>query len=245
MTIDPTNPLGINDGSRPSHLDLDRRLMGEVPGDVPDAHRTQTEDAARALPPIDIEALRQRARHTDRPVRRPRRWLFPALLTAGSIAAAGMLVVQQPPPTPTPTVRVKGGPQLGWMVLRGDDVQMGAADQRVSPGDRVQFTWAGEVSSIVLIGVDGTGEQVVLWPPTEAGQPVPLEGASGMLEGSVELDDAAGPERFFAVFDAASVSAASRRVAEGMLEADSASSLRVWADGTPDVDVLILDKIPR
>jgi hypothetical protein len=242
MTTNPDNPLGINDGSRPSQLDLDRRLMGELSGEVPAAHWEQTEHAAQALAPLDLGALRRRAKVTDRPVRRPRRWMFAGLMAAGTLAAVGALVVQPSPRAPATAVRVKGGPQLSWMVLQGDEVRMGSDDRAVSPGDRLQFTWAGNVSSVVIVGVDGTGAQTVLWPASPDAAPIALDGASGMLEGSISLDDAPGPERFFAVFDAPSVSAATRRVTEAMNHADSASNLQTWVDQTPDVDVLILEK---
>ena len=244
MTQDSTNPLGINDGTRPSLLDLDRRLVGEQSGDIPEAHRIATEAAAQDVPPLDIAALRSRARVTDRPVRRPKRWLFAGLVAASTMAAAGALVVQ-PMGTPTaePMVRAKGGAQLGWMVLRDDGVQMGSADQTVAAGDRIQFTWAGnDVSSAVVIGVDGTGTSTVLWPADGGDVPVPLHGASGMLDGSVKLDDAPGPERFFIVFNAASVSEANKRVAEGMQKAHSRVDLEAWAGTTADIDVLILEK---
>ena len=244
MTHDSTDPLGINDGSRPSLLDLDRRLVGERPGDVPEAHRTATEAAARDVPPLDIAALRSRARVTDRPVRRPRRWLFAGLVAASTMAAAGALVVQpMGHPPAEPMVRAKGGSQLGWMVLRADGVQIGSAGQTVAAGDRIQFTWAGnDVSSAVVIGVDGTGTQTVLWPADASEAPVPLNGTSGMLDGSVKLDDAQGPERFFIVFDAASVAEANRRVAEGMQHAGSRTELSAWAEKHSDIDVLILEK---
>lgn len=244
MTDDSTNPLGINDGTRPSLLDLDRRIVGERSGDVPEEHRVATEAAAKDVPPLDIAALRRRARVTDRPVRRPKRWLFAGLVAASTMAAAGALVVKpMGHPPPESMVRAKGGAQLGWMVLRDDGVQMGSADQSVAAGDRIQFTWAGnDVSSAVVIGVDGTGTHTVLWPADAGEAPVPLNGASGMLDGSVQLDDARGPERFFIIFDATSVSEANSRVAEGMRHARSRDELETWAENHRDIDVLILEK---
>jgi hypothetical protein len=242
MSIDPNDPLGINDGSRPSRLDLDRRLMGEVPGDIPSDHREAIEAAARDLPPLDLAGLRSRARVTERPKRRPQRWMFAGLLTMGALAATATLVVQTAPPTAAPMVRTKGSATIGWMVLHHGDVRIGDSDQAVEPGDQIQFTWAGAASTAVIIGVDGSDTPTVLWPRDEQGEPVSLNGTSGMLDGSVTLDDAPGPERFFAVFDAPSVRDAVRQVSVAIAAADSPEALLEWGDRTPGVDVIILEK---
>lgn len=232
--------LPINDGDRPSALDLDRRLMGELDGPVPDAHRAATDTAKAELPPLDIAALRHRANVSHRPVRRPRGWMFAGLGSIGILAAAALLFV---PPEPAST-RTKGAPQLGWMVLHDGVVDMGNADRTVEAGDHIQFTWAGTADTIVLIGIDGHGEPTVLWPESPDAPPVVLDPDSGLLQGSVRLDDAPGPERFFAVFDARSVPDATARVMDAFHHHHSRAALYDWADDTPDIDLVILDKSP-
>ena len=59
MTRASVPRLDINPGDRPSHLELDRRLAGELDGAVPETHKAATDAAAEALPPLDLVALQK------------------------------------------------------------------------------------------------------------------------------------------------------------------------------------------
>ena len=148
------------------------------------------------------------------------------------------------PSEPELEVRAKGGPQLGWMVLHDGEVRIGDVQTAVHPGDRIQFTWAGDAQEMVLLGSDESREVRLLWPTDPSAEPVPLDGESGMLDGSVELDDAPGPELFIAVFNPDSVDAAVEVVSAALGDGLTADGLVGWGDSRQDVDVLLIPKSP-
>lgn len=229
-------------GSRPSRLELDARFVGERHGPVPAHHQAEIDAARQVVPPLDIVALRARAAELSPRAqvvplrRRPSAWA--SVLGATLALAATLLLWVQP--TPSTVERIKGEalpPQLGWMVLHDGEVQLGDAGTPVEAGDQLQFTWAGDAHTIVLMGIDGTGSLTVHWPE-HGDRPVPLDpDGSELLDGSLLLDDAPGPEAFVAVFDAPSVSEARGRVAGVPIEA-----LPAHFNHQDDVAVIVLTK---
>ena len=245
---DPKPLLDINEGSRPSQLTLDLEALGEQKigeggEEARQRHRDALAAARREVAPFDAAALRARAKPAE--VVSLSRWRSRRYALVGGLAAmaaATLLMVQ--PGEPQPDVRAKGGPQLGWMVLHDGEVRIGDGNTAVHPGDRIQFTWAGDADDMVLVGADGSRELRVLWPSDPSAGPVPLDGDSGMLDGSVELDEAPGPELFVAVFNPDSVDAAVKQVSAALGDGRSADDLVDWGDSRRDVDVLLIPKAP-
>lgn len=90
------------------------------------------------------------------------------------------------------------GIDLGFYLLEGDLSVMGKPGQILTQGDRIQFWYhVPERTRGVLVGIDGSGA-VTAYVPRDEGQPGILEEGSGhVVDLSVVLDDAIGPERFF------------------------------------------------
>jgi len=244
MTASHDSLLDLNEGSRPSQLALDLEAMGETEvseggSEARRLHGEALESARRDVPPLDVAALRARAKGGE--VVQLSSWRRPALWAGGTMAMAAAAALMVLPGKPQ--VRAKGGPQVGWMVLHDGEVTLGDDDVQVHAGDRLQFTWAGQAETLVLLGADGTGEVRVLWPLDASGGPVALDAESGLLDGSVELDDAPGPELFFAVFDPASVDDAVSLVSDALAAEPSPGALVDWGDDRWDVDVLHVAKV--
>ena len=243
----------LNDGQRADLLTLGRRHTGELDGPIPAAYPQAVDRSERVLPPLDIDALRDRAEALDARggprAQTRRRWGWVALPL--SLAAVALLFLR----APEPDIRSKGGGTVaacegctpgaleGWVQRDGRATPL-SADTPVRPGDALRFAVprSGR-SSVVVFNVDGTGKRTRFWPATDGAAPVPLAGgAPTLLDGSIRLDDAAGPEAFIAIFDAADV-------AEARVRLDAA-----WAEGgldglreaarADDVALLVLDKEP-
>lgn len=243
----------LNDGQRADLRTLGQRHTGELSGDVPAAYREALAHSEATLPPLDVQALRDRAAALD-PRDGPRaqdrrRWGWLAAPLA--LAAAALLFVW---PT-TPDVRSKGegapavcvdcapGSLEGWVQQRGETAAI-TAGTVVRPGDGVRFAVpAAGWHSVVVVNVDGTGQHTRFWPASATDGPVPLDQAGPtLLDGSVTLDAAPGPEAFVAVFDAPSVAAAEARVAAAWADGGLAGIRRAAA--ADDLSVLVLTKEP-
>lgn len=198
----------INDGARPSRLRLGRAATGEIPPiSGPEAARYAAElDEARAqLAPFDAAILRAAAERVQdpRPVPTPapwvrRLWVLPSL----ALAFAALLVVLPRGDTNRP----KGSVDLDFLVLRDGMVQPGQHGGAYKAGDRLQFTYRADgLDRLVLLSIDGAGTLTVFYPAA-GDEPVPVvPGDRHVLEGSIELDDAPGPEVFVAIFGPSSV----------------------------------------
>jgi len=247
----------INDGSRPSRLQLGRALAGEAA--LPEAlagHPGVEEfaaDVAAASPPaFDAAALRARAdgigdeRTSGGEVgaggggvvvplfRRATPWL------AGAFAlAAGALFMLRLPPHAN---RLKGGEvELGFDVNRDGQAFPGDPDLPVRPGDRLRFDYvAGTASSVVLVGVDGTGTVQTYWPE-EGVEPVAVAPGKGVLDGSILLDAAPGPEVFVASFSGVPADVVAREVATAYAE-DGVDGVLALDASREDLAALVLAK---
>lgn len=154
----------------------------------------ETEAAAAPLPPR-IGALAERDR------RRPRAWLLPGLLGALAIAAA--LVVALPlgpvspePSSPAPYLGTKGElPDLEVWVATSGGARLLRPDEPVGPGDTIQLAVHPRGAAFVsLAGRDGTGE-IEIYGSVRASDPNALVVAPFALT----LDEAPGPQEFFAL----------------------------------------------
>ena len=246
MTLTP------NDGSRPSHLALDRYATGELTPDEAAAVEASLDDAARAhlaavertraeLPPLDVAQLRRRAdveaaAPTPEAANNPR-WMGPLALV---FAAAVALVIGVPRLTRNdpPDVLFRGGEQVTVYEVHGDARAPYEPGRALGEGDVVGFgiTGAGH-DTVVLVSIDGTGQLTWFFPEAAGGTAVPLE-TDGLvaLPDSVTLDGAPGPEVFVAVFDRPPAEAAAeveRVYADGGHE-----GLVRWADAEAGVDAV-------
>lgn len=210
----------INEGDRPSRLELARQLTGElerVPSPALDALQAQVDQPG--LAPFDWEILSSAAHREaqdqappvqDAPKRSLWRWI--GLLTPAALVL-GALVLALPQPATldiVPMVDRPGlkGPEvdLDFLVAEGERFRPGIPGETLVAGDRIQLSYkAAGLNNLVLVGVDGTGE-ISVYYPAQGDVPEPIiPGERHMLEGSLILDSAPGPEVFVAAFGAGSV----------------------------------------
>ncbi len=230
----------INDGTRPSRLELARRYTGETSGETP-AALLATWDAERArMPVFDAGILRAAAHRLDEaPPARPRgaspAWAW-SLLALVPVGIALALVLR----APGSENRVKGESDLDFYVMRDEAVWPGDPEATFREGDRLQFTYLSNADRMVLLSVDGDGRTSVFYPDTGVAPVAITPGERRVLDGSVILDDAPGPEVFVAFFGEAwdadrARDAATRAWADGGAEALEALDAR-----SPDVATLTL-----
>ncbi len=132
-------------------------------------------------------------------------WM-PVLVAA--VALFAIVPLTQVDPDPEPGVRIKGGGVgLSMFVKDLDGVQPGHDGMHLSAGDQIQFRYnADEHDYLFIISVDARGTISSLYPEeTEQSIRVLPQGAH-VLQGSIILDEAVGPERIYAVFSAEPVS---------------------------------------
>lgn len=248
----------INDGSRPSKLELGRRHTGELPlqGSAEEAAFSE-QIAAPGLAAFDWEILSKAAARVpdedplmalprselperaapEAPVqawwrRLKLAWVVPILVAA--VALVSVLPERH-------HAGVKGVVDLDFMLQRDGQMMPGTDAELFHAGDRLQFSYrAPGYEDLVLVGVDGTGLATVYYPQTgELPHPI-VPGERHFLEGSIELDDAPGPEVFVAVFGSGSVGEA-RDLALDAYEEDGVLGLEQLVE-LPGVDVVRIDK---
>jgi hypothetical protein len=231
-------------------LDLGRDISGEcaLPAEqreLPSSAAFRAQVAEAPVAAFNPVALRERAKQVvddAAPVGelvRPARWWSRALAASVAMAAAAFLVVRQLPPEPVN--RVKGEVSLDYLVLRDGVAVPGQALGSVAAGDAVQFVYSTPGESLAIIGVDGGGVVKRYYP--EEGE-LPLAIAAGqrmVLEGSLLLDDAPGPEVFVASFGETDVGDLVALVREAF-EAGGVASLLALDDARPDLVVRVLEK---
>ena len=136
------------------------------------------------------------------------------LLGASVAAAAGVLLVFVELPgtglrteplrsagsVVTSGERAKGGEQIGFFLKRGQQVQRGAREQRVQPGDRLRFVYsAPRARYLAILSLDGARRASVFYPAGERAARIE-PGVDVALPAAVELDGALGEERVYALF---------------------------------------------
>jgi hypothetical protein len=149
-----------------------------------------------------------------RPTTRWRFWI--ASLGVAAAAAVVLLVVRPPPEGEEPAAAIKGEGGLQIFGRRGEQPLTVREGSALRAGDRIRFAVQPGAARYVCIGsADGRGQANLYYRSTQVGQD---GGVVALLPDSVVLDDAPGPERFFAVFsgqpiDDAAVQRALRDVA--------------------------------
>jgi hypothetical protein len=169
--------------------------------DDPDVRRrwqailaAEAESVAAPLPPA-LAAL------ADRGPARSRAWLFPGLLGALALAAALVVALPLGPVAPDPAgapsyVGFKGSlPDLEVWIATDRGPRLLRVDEAVGPGDTVQLAVHPRGAAFVsLAGRDGTGK-VEIYGTVRASDPSALVVAPFALT----LDEAPGPQDFFAL----------------------------------------------
>lgn len=247
-----------NTGARPSLLDLARRATGESEGALPPAYRAALQHSEASRPPLDLEAIRERARALpspdpllDRqlvsppalpaPANRPRLpWL--SMLAPGlALAAAAVFFVTPEAPTGPAYTGIKGGGvQLSWAVEDHGAIRHGTEDLSIDPGQRLQLqVYPGEANQLAVVSIDSTGTLTWIAPEAEAEGTVALEpGRTWLVPGALRLDDAPGPEVFVAGVGLKAEDLA-KRVADA--QALGLEHLEALSDD-PALDVLVVSK---
>ncbi|MFT5684869.1 MAG: hypothetical protein ACI8RZ_005814 [Myxococcota bacterium] len=245
--------ININDGTRASHLTLDRRATGELEGEVPQAHRDVLAAAKARVAPFDFEILRAASHRVAQEnaaqrVAAPapaRRW-WSLLLPVLAAVTTMLLVIQigiPDDPIPDDGHRIRGGALLDTFVMQDGVGQPWEPGTVLAEGDFVQFAYSAESQgdTMVLLSIDGEGTLTVFWP-AEGDTPEPVHpSGKGLLEDSIELDGAMGPEAFVVFFGIDSVEEVSR-LAEDIYETGGPLGLTRLAQQDPTVDVVIIEK---
>ena len=180
--------------------DVSARFTAEQPGRVP------ADRIASGVRPIASERAK--------PSSRARTWLLAA--TVGVAAAAGALLAISPGVEPhPPSERVKGAEHIAFFLKRGDQVQRGAREQRVQRGDKLRFLYsAPRARYLAIVSLDSARQVSVFYPASERAERIE-PGIDVALPSAVELDDALGEERVYALFCDAPLELASLRAELG------------------------------
>ena len=183
-----------------SDLCLDELMAGELSRDaepgvvrhLSDCGRCQDRHAA-------LLADRSRFRAAIPPLGAPRVRRRGAALVGGSVLAiaASLVLVAG---SPTEGTRTKGGARLGFVVVRGEVMRAGAADEQVHPGDTLSFlvTSPRPIYAAVL-SRDGAGRVSVYFPAGARAERV-VAGREIQLAQAVIVDDTLGREQLYGVF---------------------------------------------
>lgn len=241
----------INDGGRPSRLALGRDRTGEqaLPvsqRELPSSRAWAAAVAASQPAPFDAARLRARAAelndevapHSASGMLLFRRWLPAAGLVLA--AAAAFAIFMRPPEMEGPN-HIKGEAELDFTLLREGQPTPGNVAEPVRAGDMLQFSYRGSSDQLVLVGVDGRGT-VVAYYPDEGESPVRvIPGERHVLDGSILLDDAPGPEIFVAYFGETRVSDV-KELVRSEFRAGGIDAVVALDVGRPDIALLVLDK---
>lgn len=236
--------IEFNEGERPSRLQLDRFLTGELSsaeaaevaariGEREELHLAAVKRARAEVPPFDARAIR--ARGGPRPANNTR-W-FGVFAAVAAVAATVLLGLRLSTPVPSAEVQFRGEGGLEVYALHGAELAL-YAGEALGQGDVLGFqVTPGEHSGVVVLSVDGTGAVSVFYPAAgDAPEPVAAGAAHAPLPDSVTLDGAPGPEIFVAVFDRP-VSEARALVAARYQEGGARAVLE-WADAEAAVDAV-------
>lgn len=254
--------LNVNDGTRPSKLELSRYATGELSPDEASALEarldedgrawlSEIDDAAASLPRFDAAALRARAGQAvseapPAPVPANNRAFYGVFLLLAAAVLGFVLVgapgVDETSPTVDPDyIGVRGSrTALEVHVWEGGALAPWSG-RAVGEGDRLGFQVdATGHDGVVLLSVDGDGQVSVYWPASgDAPEPLPRDGVV-KLPGSLTLDGARGPEVFLAVFDRTPAEA--RDVAQRTWQSGGHEGLVAWSAASDHVDAVVMER---
>ncbi|GDX79686.1 hypothetical protein LBMAG42_14970 [Deltaproteobacteria bacterium] len=240
----------LNDGSRPSRLRIGQHLAGEAPL-APDEAQSPAVDVWKAevagtVPPaFDAEKLRELAKKL--PEQEPGggtvvplfRRVAPIAALCFAMAAALLFLVRPPP---SRGHRSKGEVTLDVRVNREGTTLPSGVDIPVRSGDRLQFVYQpGANNSVVIVGVDGSGSVQTYWPDEGDAPVLVVPGEAHLLEGSILLDGAEGPEVFVAGFGVESAEAVAEEV-RAAFASGGVEAVVALEEAHPGLAVLVLEK---
>ena len=186
--------------------------------------------------------------------RRRRAWL----LVPAALAAAALLWLARPVAVvdrlPTGSaggaiVAVKGAASLQVFASRDGKVFAVRDGAALRPGDRIRFVvQPAGLPHLLVASIDGAGQATVYFPPgaRRSGRVDPA--ARAELPGSIELDDAGGPERVYALFSRAPLEAGPVLDALRAVGARGADAIRNAGDlavGADEQVSLVVEKVAR
>jgi hypothetical protein len=131
------------------------------------------------------------------------RWPVMIPVGVGAAAAVALVVfVFFIKPQASDEVRIKGDPTLQIFAKRPDREQVFAVTPEVKlrPGDRIRFVAEAPGRGFLLVVSKDRGGQVSFYVPTFGAQSVEIPPGKHEMPGSIELDQAPGPERIYAIF---------------------------------------------
>lgn len=181
-----------------------RPRLGEIAADRQAflAARDPSIESAQILARLEALESQAGARWLD--------WLAHRRAWLGSAVAAAVLLLALLPrlggDDPRDPNRTKGSARVGlsMFVNRPGGPEPAASGIALGAGDQIQFSYqAGGYGHIFVVSVDGRRAITPLYPP-RPGRSLSVQPAGEhVLDGSVILDDAVGPERVFAFFSEA------------------------------------------
>lgn len=235
--------------ARAAAKELDAAALGALEAHLPGCERCrarwaelqQNQGAFELGRAASLQRLQARTGGAEPAWRWPR-WAFalgPAALAAG---LAVMVALPQAPD------EVAKGTALGWKVIaRHQDVNRPVApNEPLSPGDALRFTvTVPEAGTVTVFSLDAAHHVSPFYPPSDIPQGLTLPKGQHLLEGSIVLDDAQGPERLVLVFSANDYDGRNVR-ARAEAEAKAGRALTAKALGVDGlVETLTILKVPK
>lgn len=157
--------------------------------------------AAEALPALPaLSALSARSEVAPNPTSNVvslRRWVG-GVTSALALAACVLLLLRSDrAQDTTDTVRMKGGDKVAFFVEHKGKLRAGYANERVEPGDKLQFAYsARQPVHVVVLSLDGA-RKVSLYVDDAGELPATTGNDVRTLATSVLLDDVLGSERIW------------------------------------------------
>jgi len=159
---------------------------------------TEASEAYRRAHPPELLARKLEAREVAPPPWR--RWMLGSALASACAVLLAVLMTWHG----TDEVRLKGGTELGVYVMRAGEAEplRLASGATVRAGEVLRFHYRPPGDGwLLLVSIDGTG-QLTVFHPYQGTAAAPVAGGTlSVLEESIALDEAQGPERLAAIFD--------------------------------------------
>lgn len=172
--------------------------------------RQQRQSFLRAAPTFAAHA-RLSGRHVPR--RHMADWL-PGAVTGALALVAGLLLMLRASDELLPGTRIKGRPQLGFYVKRGERVELGVSGDRVNAGDQLHFSYSSPLPThLAVLGWDGA-RAALYYPEVQVSEAL-IAGSARLLDFAIDLDDSPGEQRIIGVFCQAAFDPEALRVALG------------------------------